>query len=249
MERITSRKNPVAVHMRKLASNRSYRSHCNEFLCDGIKLLEEAISSDISISLILTSTGVPFPLSVDTRVYYTDRSLIDSISPLANAQDTLFVCKIPNNEETFDECGTHILLDSVQDPGNVGTIMRTANAFGLKSMILTGACADPYNPKTIRASMGAIFKQRFFTMNTDELSKLRKGGKRFIGAALLENSISISDVSLKDSIIVIGSEGSGLSAEILELCDQTVIIPIEPECDSLNAAVAAGIIMWETTRN
>ena len=245
MEKITSRRNPLCMHIKKLGESRSYRESCGEFLCDGEKLLEEALTFGAEITAVLTASRIPFPLSVDTRMCYTDHSIIDSVSPLKNAQDTLFTCKIPQSAESGD-CftGTHILLDGVQDPGNVGTIIRTANAFGIKCVILTGACADPYNPKTVRASMGALFRQRICRLEIAELSRLKELGVRFIGAVPGEKSKDISRVKLSDSIIAIGSEGQGLSEEVLTLCSMKVRIPISTECESLNAAVAAAIIIW-----
>ena len=248
METITSRRNPLCIHIKKLGASRSYREERGAFLCDGKKLLDEALKCGAEIEAVITASHLSFPLPVETRVYYADRELINSISPLTSAQDTLFVCKLPKTSEgesfSVDSTGTHILLDSVQDPGNAGTIIRTANAFGIKSVILTGECADPYNPKTIRASMGAVFRQKTCRLDFAGLVRLKESGARFIGAAPGENSEDISDVSLKGSIIAIGNEGAGLSDEVLSLCETRVRIPISPDCDSLNAAAAAAIIMW-----
>jgi len=248
VQKITSRKNPLCAHLRNLATSKSYRDECGEYICDGKKLLEEAAACGAEIKTVITSSGIPFPVPVDTRVFFAQRGLIDSLSPLKNAQDTLFTCVMPEEKDFAHTNGTHILLDNVQDPGNVGTILRTANAFGIKSVILTGGCADTHNPKTIRATMGAIFRQDVYRMDLPELTKLRNKGFRFIGAALHEDCADISSVRLDDSIISIGSEGRGLSEAVLSLCDEKIKIPVVPECDSLNAAVAAAIIMWEATR-
>ena len=279
------------MHFKKLGASRNYREESGEFLCDGMKLLEEAVSSGVIIPAILAAAPIPYPLSVDTRVYYADRGLIDSLSPLKNAQDILFTCKISDKwsvvsgQETGErdscqgsevsgketgECdsgqwsvvsgqetmgrdidhwsdigGTHLLLDGVQDPGNVGSVIRTANAFKIKSVILYNGCADAYNPKTIRASMGAVFRQHFCKMDISELTALKDSGVRFFGAALDKNCRAIFDVKLDDAVIAIGNEGAGLSEGILSLCDELITIPISADCESLNAAVAAAIIMWE----
>ena len=238
----------MCAHIKKLGMSRGYRGEHGEFLCDGIKLLEEAVKSGAEILNVLTSSDIPFPLPIDTRVYHADRGIIDSISPLKNPQDTLFTCKIPTSNTflNFDE--THILLDSVQDPGNIGAIVRTANALGVGGVILTGQCADPYNPKTLRAAMGAVFRQEFKHMDIDELLTLRSNGVRFIGAVAGGNCRSLSEVCLAGAVIAIGNEGRGLSQEILGLCCDKVTIPIAAECESLNAAAAAAILMWEATR-
>ena len=253
MEKITSRKNPCAVHMKKLGSSRAYREESGEFLCDGIKLLEDAINSGAEITAVLTASHISFPVALDTRVYHADQMLIDYISPLKNAQDTLFACKFPPTKNdgysefqtSSSELSTQILLDGMQDPGNVGAIIRTANAFGINCVILTGGCADPYNPKAIRASMGAVFRQRIHSMSLSELTELKIGGVRFTGAALQEGCRNILDVNLGGAIVAIGSEGRGLSEELLALCDEKITIPIAPECESLNAAIAAAIIIWQ----
>ena len=249
MEKITSRRNPLCLHLKKLGSCRRHREACGQFLCDGIKLLEDAVNSGAEIKAVLTSSHLPFPLSLDTKVYYAERGLINSLSPLANAQDTLFTCSIPSVEVSDAISGTHILLDGVQDPGNVGTIIRTANAFAISSVILTEGCADPYNPKTIRASMGAIFRQRIeHNMSISELIKIKNTGIRFVGGAPAKDCGKLSEIDYRDAIIVIGSEGNGISRDILSLCDEKVSIPIAPGCESLNAAVAASIIMWEARK-
>ena len=253
MEKLTSRRNPVAVHIRRLGADKSYRDKCREFLCDGPKLLEEAVKSDTEIIDVLTASHILFPLPVETRVYYTTQDIINSLSPLKSAQDTLFTCKMPPtggfaySEEQYSE-GLHILLDGIQDPGNLGTILRTAEAFRIDSVLLTGNCADLYNPKTVRATMGAIFRQKAVTVGFSVLTQLRENGAVFIGASSGSNHTAISGISFRNRIIAIGSEGNGLSAGVMSLCSDLFSIPTAPECESLNAAVAAAIIMWEAAR-
>ncbi|MCL2365646.1 MAG: RNA methyltransferase [Oscillospiraceae bacterium] len=242
MEKITSRKNPLCIHFKKLGADRAYRESCGEFLCDGIKLLKEAEQSGTEIVAVLTSTHIPFGLPINTKLYLTDQGVINSLSPLKNAQNVLFSCKMPQQQERKEASG--ILLDGIQDPGNLGTIMRTAHAFGIKNIILTGDCADIYNPKTIRATMGAIFKQRIKHLNIAELARMKHGGVRLIGAVLSDAAQDFRNVCLTDSVVAIGSEGAGLSDDVIALCDEQIMIPISVECESLNAAIAAGIIMF-----
>lgn len=247
MEKITSRRNPVCVHIKKLGESKGYRDSCGEFLCDGLKLLEDALRSGAEITTVFTTAPVQFPLPVETRVYYADRSLIDSISPLKTAQGSLFTCKMPEAAGCEPVTGTHILLDGIQDPGNVGAIIRTANAFGIDSVILTEGCADPYNPKSIRASMGAIFRQCIAHLDLNGLRGLKDQGVRIVGATAEGSTKDISEVMLKGSVIAIGNEGRGLSKEILSLCSERIWIPISTECESLNAASAAAIIIWKAS--
>jgi len=241
---ITSRRNALCVHIKKLGASRGYREACGEFLCDGVKLLEEAVNCGAEITNVITSSHVPIPLPLETRVYHTDRGIINSLSPLTNAQDTLFTCKAPKPAVADYSAGTHILLDGLQDPGNVGSIIRTASAFGISSVILSEGCADPYNPKVVRATMGAIFRQCITPISISGLQEIKAKGARFVGAALGENCRDVSSAELKSSIIAIGSEGRGLSGEVLALCDEKVTIPMAPGCESLNAATAAAIIIY-----
>jgi len=245
MTKIKSRHNPICMHLKKLGINNAYRKQNGEFLCDGIKLLEEAVKCKAEIPIVLTSSNVPFPLSIDSKLYYTDQTLIDFLSPLKNAQDILFTCRIPDISLKPEMTGTHILLDNVQDPGNVGTIIRTADAFGIKTVMLTGECADPYNPKTIRGTMGSVFRQSVYNVSNDDLIDFKNTGLRIVGTALLNDCRDFTKISYENTIIAIGNEGSGLSDAILSICDALVTIPIRKDSQSLNAAVAAAIIMYE----
>ncbi|MDR2570415.1 MAG: RNA methyltransferase, partial [Oscillospiraceae bacterium] len=122
------------------------------------------------------------------------------------------------------------------------------NAFGIKSVILTEGCADIYNPKTIRASMGAIFKETVYKMDFNTIYDLKQKGIKFIGATKNIDSIDVKKADLTNVIVVLGNEGQGISNELLELCDEMIRIPISSNCESLNAAIAASIIMWEARK-
>jgi len=246
MEKITSRRNSLCLHVKKLGSDKDYRYANSEFICDGIKLLEEALKFDARIKTVLTSNpDLSIELPPDVSIYLVPQDILDSLSPLKNAQDVVFVCEMNDTRSVQGILtGTHFLLDGIQDPGNLGTILRSADAFEVSSVMLTGACADPYNPKTIRASMGAIFRQQILHMELDELCSLNLP---ILGASIAQNSIDISDVNFENTVIAIGSEGKGLSDKVLELCQQTFMIPISENCESLNAAIAASIIMWEAS--
>lgn len=163
-------------------------------------------------------------------------------------QNVAFTCKIPLKNDSKLFGGRHIALEGVQDPGNVGTIMRTARAMGYDSVILLDGCADLYSPKTVRATMGAIFRQRAIEADFDYLIQMKKSGITLMGAALAKDSMDIRNVKFENFAVCIGSEGKGLSQTLLELCDKRIIIPMMQECESLNAAMAAGIIMWESVR-
>lgn len=248
MNEITSRKNPLIIHMKKLGADSDYRHQCGEFLCDGNKLLMEAVQNGADITAVLFSGDAPDCLPGSTPAYVVPYDIIESVSPLKAPQEVLFSCRMQVTNGTLPVSGFHIILDGIQDPGNVGTVLRTAGAFNIDSVILTGGCADPYNPKTIRATMGAIFRQPIFEIEYDGIRALKGSGLKIYGAALSDESRDVRDVSFCNAAVAIGSEGRGLSQALLDLCDEKIIIPMAPACESLNAAVAASIIMWESAR-
>jgi len=245
MENLTSRGNPICVHMKKLGANRSYREQCGQFLCDGEKLLFEALEGGVEIEAVLSVSNLGFDLPSGVRLFSAQKSLIDSISPLKNTSGVLFSCRMPMAEKADVGVGVHVLLDSIQDPGNVGTLIRSAYAFGAGSVMLTEGSADIYNLKTIRASMGTVFHQRVFSVELSELCGFKKSGVKFIGTANDESSVDVRNLSPGDFIFVLGNEGQGISAELLELCDEMIRIPLSAKCESLNVAIAGSIIMWE----
>ena len=246
--RITSRKNDNIVHLKRLGADRSYRTETGLFYCDGEKLLIEAVKNGIGIDTVLTAQPVTVDLPAGARVFETDYSIIESVSPMKTPQKVVFSCKKPV-PAPITAGGRYIVLEDMQDPGNVGTVLRTAGAFSMDAVILVGACADPYHPRTVRASMGAVFRVPFAELTVDDLRELKyKIGLRLIGAALSGDSRDIRETDLSDAAVVIGSEGHGLSPEMLDLCDEKMIIPMDERCESLNAGVAAAIVMWEVFR-
>jgi len=245
VERITGRKNSICVHAKNLGKDSSYRKAKGEFLCDGRKLLDEAVKNNAPITAVFTTEDLKAALPENTPVYLIDQSIMDSISPLKSPQNVLFTCKLPPLKTFEYRTGTHILLDNIQDPGNVGTIIRCADAFGINSVIFFGSTADAYNPKAVRASMGAIFRQRIGFVSIGELEQI---SVRIIGTSGDNGYLPVYKADLKDAIIVMGNEGQGISEDLKRLCGETICIPITPGCESLNVAVAASIIMYEAKK-
>lgn len=251
MERITSRKSPVAAHLKKLGASRSYRRERGEFLCDGKKLLDEALAFGGRVRTLLLADGAEVPdLPADVRVLRAPDELLRWVSPLEQPQALLFSCAIAAPPLPERLPGTfYAVLDGLQDPGNVGTILRTAAAFGADGVFLTGNCADPWNPKTVRATMGAVFRLPVWqTDGQTAAGLLREAGIPLYGAALKGAPLSLGEVDLTRAALAVGSEGSGLSPALLALCDAAVRIPMEPGCESLNAAAAAAVLFWERYR-
>lgn len=250
-ESITSRQNPLMTHLRKLASSRSYRKKSGEYLCDGTKLLAEALKWGAEVKTAVFSEGVDIPPLPDgVRAVRVSEELMRSVSPMETPQGALFTVALPEVQLPETLSGKHYLvLDGVQDPGNVGTILRTADAFDCDGVFLVNACADLYNPKTARATMGAIFRREAYTVTAEELFVLlRKSGVPLYGTALRDDTVPLAEANLARAAVAIGSEGRGLSQQVLDECAKTLKIPMNPRCESLNAAIAATVVLWEMYR-
>ncbi len=245
MERITSRQNAYLQHVKKLQSSGGYRKEQGQFVGDGVKLLTEAVQWKFAVETVILSDGVTIgELPSDVRVIAVPSDVMTSISQMKTPQGALFVCKMPEVSAPMLHPKT-LVLEGIQDPGNLGTILRTADAFGVSVVLLDG-CADPYQPKVVRSTMGAIFRGQPQEMDRATLVDLAKQAEiPLIATALLEGAMDIRQCNLSRGAVVIGSEGQGISAELLDLSDQAVIIPMGKQCESLNAAVAATVVMWQ----
>ena len=247
MESITSRKNEYLLHLRKLAADGAYRRECGEFLCDSPKLLDEALKWKVPITAVVSTDGV----KVDgVRCVKVPEDVMASVSPMKTPQGVLFTCRMPETKIPKQLIGQrYVVLDGVQDPGNVGTVLRTLDAFDADGLILLPGCADVFSPKTVRSSMGAIFRRPVYTMTAQEMKALLvRSNIPLCGAALRQDTVDAREVNYCPSAIAIGSEGRGLSDEVLALCDRTIRIPMSPRCESLNAAIAASVLLWESYR-
>ena len=251
METITSRQNPLCTHLRKLSSSAAYRRQCGEFLCDSPKLLQEALlwGSELHTVVVTAGTEAP-PLPKGVRLVEVPADVMKSVSPMETPQGTLFTCAIHTEPLPETLAGRrYVVLDTLQDPGNVGTILRTADAFHADGMFLVNSCADLYNPKTLRATMGAVFRCPVWTVGVEELSALlKRSGILLYGAALREDTLDARQTDYSRCAIAIGSEGRGLTEDVLALCDRTIKIPMSEHCESLNAAAAATVLLWEAAR-
>ena len=247
METITSRKNELLVHLKKLAADGAYRRERGEFLCDSPKLLAEALQWNAPISAVVSTDGTEVP---GVRCVQVPRDVMESVSPMKSPQGVLFSCRLPDEEVPQTLPGKrYMVLDGVQDPGNVGTVLRTLDAFDFDGLILLENCADPYQPKTVRASMGAVFRRPVYQMTAEEMAHLlERSDLPLFGAALREDTEDVRTVDMSRCAVAIGSEGRGLTETVLRLCHKTVKIPMSNRCESLNAAIAAGVILWEAYR-
>ena len=248
MERITSRQNPLCGHIKKLNSTRAYRREVGEFVIEGIKLVEEAIKGGGEIRTLVYAEAQPSLGLPNVREVEMPHDLFGSICDTKTPQGVLAICGLPAVQPPEQlSPGRYLVLDAVQDPGNVGTIWRTADAFGADGLVLLEGCADPFSPKTLRATMGACFRLPIWEIETKNLRSLL-GRMPLYVTALREDSESVGNATLNHAAVVIGSEGRGVSQAVLDLSDKTLKIPMRERCESLNAAIAATVILWEGWR-
>ena len=242
--RITARKNPLIQQVRKLLSSRKERESAGLFVSDGTKLLQEAVRYWDGLDTVILSDDVQLQLPPHVRVVRVPEEIMAYISPMETPQGALFLCRLPEKRKFSPEKGM-LLLDGIQDPGNLGTILRTADALDIPVALLEG-CADPFSHKVVRASMGAVFRvQPVQTTWEEAKAALRAAGIPVGVTALSDRAKDLRQVSLGQMAVVIGSEGRGVRQEVLDSADAELIIPMNPHCESLNAAVAATIVMWE----
>ena len=243
-ERIVSRKNPLIQQVRRLLTSKKERLNAGLFVADGTKLLQEAIQWWGGLDTVILSDGVTAAVPEGVRLIRVPGDVMETISPMESPQGALFLCRLPEKTAFVAKPGM-LLLDGIQDPGNLGTILRTADALGIPVTLLEG-CADPYSHKVVRASMGAVFRNPVIQSNWEAVAEAcKREGIPVAVTALSEKTVDIRTAELSRMAVVIGSEGQGVRREILECADAELIIPMQPHCESLNAAIAAAIVMWQ----
>ena len=241
---ITSRKNPLLQQVRKLLRSRQERQRTGLFVADGTKLLQEAVRWWDGLETVILSEGVEAELPASVQVVRVPGDVMESISPMQSPQGALFLCRLPEKTAFSPEPGM-LLLDGIQDPGNLGMILRTADALNVKVALLEG-CADPYNHKTVRASMGAVFRSKVLQATWEQAHSACQNAHIPVAVtALSDRARDIRTAKVENMAVVIGSEGQGVRPEILQSADEKLIIPMNPQCESLNAAIAAAIVMWQ----
>lgn len=271
-EIIRSRQNKTVVEVGKL-TDRKEREEKRLFRFDGVKLFSEALSAGLELPLVLFSeTAADRILSAAKnacgkeafsrvgRVLLLSEEVFLKLSEEKSPEGVICVAKyidklqknatIYCSDEKFSDPKEEkiLLLESVRDPSNLGAVVRSAAAFGVDRLILSTDCADIYHPKTLRASMGTLFTQRID--RSDDLSatieSLRHSGRRVFAAALSKNAEKLGKfIPQVGDCVVIGNEGHGLSEKLLHACDGSLVIPMTDRAESLNAAVAASLFLWE----
>lgn len=261
---LTSRQNPTVVATAKL-HDKKHRTEAGCFFAEGKKLLLEALDAGAPLSYVMATEDAYAALDaqgltarLDCPVYTVTESVFEKISTEKSPEGVLCVIKdidflhkryIIYGRDSF--CDSKIVLCGVRDPGNLGTMLRSARAFGIGEVILSDDCADLYHPKTVRAAMGAIFRMRV-SVCTDicqTLALLRTQGYHTCAATLQKDSLPLGTFAVdQKTCFVIGNEGHGLTQEVIDACDCAVIIPMQADTESLNAAIAASLLMWEIAR-
>ena len=242
--RITARKNPLLQQVRRLITSRKEREQAGLFVADGTKLLQEAVRFYPGLDTVILSDGVEANVPEHVKLIRVPEEVMASISPMETPQGALFLCRLPEKTAFQPKAGM-LLLDGIQDPGNIGTILRTADALDIPVALLEG-CADPYSHKVVRASMGAVFRTPVIQTTWEEArAACAQAWIPIAVTALSDQSQDLRSAALNHMAVVIGSEGRGVRQEVLDAADVQLIIPMNPHCESLNAAIAAAIVMWQ----
>lgn len=235
---ITSRDNSRIKHIRKLLDK---KNSINEklFVIEGENLVEEAIKNNLLVELYIQEGEVN---RFNFECNYVTSDVMKSISNLSSTSRIVGISKFINKNELGEKV---VLLDDIQDPGNAGTIIRSAVAFGIDTIVFSKKSVSPYNEKVLRSTGGMIYNINVLIDDLENvIDKLKKQNIIVIGTSLA-SSTSLDNINNKDKYgIVFGNEGNGISNKILQLCDTNVKIDMTSKCESLNVGVSAGIVLY-----
>lgn len=255
---LKSESNQTVKDTIKLKTNAKERRKKQLFIAEGLRLCNEALLSNAEIyiaffteNFIKNNEEAYNNISENAKkTYIVTENIFTHISDTDTPQGVLCVIKTLDKTMLFDKIkfsGNYILLENIQDPGNLGTILRTIDAFNINGVFLSKGCCDIYNPKVIRGSMGAVFRVPFNHIDdvTSFIKEFNKTGTSY-GAVLDNSSVPLNNVDFKNnSLIIIGNEGSGLTKATTDSCNIKTYIPMSGDAESLNAGIAAAIFMWE----
>lgn len=259
---ITSRQNKLVRQAAALAGDGEKRRESGMFMCEGARLCRDGALSGLQIEtcFFTSEAGVKYReylqpvFKVCREAYQVESHVAQLLSSTKNSQGVFCVCRIPLIDERPFEAkkGPCLVLESIQDPGNLGTVLRTAEAMGVKDVFLLGDCCDPLSPKVLRASMGAVFRERIGNCaSAGELCDMLKAEGYALHAAVVSGdakSVTEVDFSTGCHALFIGNEGNGLTRETIACCGDSITIPMAGRAESLNASAAATILLWEMSR-
>lgn len=259
---VTSKDNQWIKEWRRLSDSAKYRRESGLFAMEGARLCGDALRSGVTIqTLLYTASALAVYGSVvesllaaaDTAVEISpelSRYMGDTINP----QGVFCIAKMLDNSLIIDKIniiGKYSALEDVQDPGNVGTVIRTAEALGLSGILLSDGCCDIYNPKVLRASMGGVFRMPLMRVEdmASTITTLQQRGMTAYACVVDADATPITQVDMgQGSVALIGNEGNGLQANTVAVCKHRITIPMFGRAESLNASMAAGIVLWEMSR-
>lgn len=258
MEKITSKTNNLIKHAAKLSASGSARKKCGQFILEGVRLCCDVLNSDIRLLTVFVTEAcleryrddIMSLLEKSEKSYLISDEIAGKLADTVHPQGLFSICEAGINQMDLQADGKYIILDQIQDPSNLGAIIRTAEALGLNGAIVSGG-ADLYNPKALRASMGSLLRMpvRLAAHLPQVLLELKAVGIPVFAAVPDRGAKRITAVPMQGCVAaVIGNEANGVSRPVLEIADQIVTIPMGGRAESLNAATAASIVMWEMTR-
>ena len=251
---ISSRENPIIKEAAALVSDKKARKNSSLFVVEGARLCSEACKSGAEVLRLFVTEEAEKKYSeylsdlvfAAKEVFQITSSVAEKISDTKTPQGVFAVCKMEEKPLDLEQNGVFVLLSNLQDPGNIGTILRTCEAMNVKGVFLCG-CADCFSPKVLRGTMGCIFRLpiRVFSETAKALSLLKEAGVSTYASALSENALLLPDVKFSErACVLIGNEGNGLEHEVIESCEHVVMIPMPGKAESLNAASAAAIMIY-----
>ena len=258
MQTITSKDNELIKHIRKL-KDKKYRDESNEYVVEGVKLVEEAVKENAKIKQIIVCEDTTRTYEIPTHIMleiakyeciYVSDKIFNIITQVTNPQGIMAIIEKNAQDTQIDYTQDIIVaLDDVQDPGNLGTILRTVDSIGLNQIIVSKGTADAFNSKVVRSTMGAIFRIKIIEVEdlAQAIKEMRKHHFKLMVTSL-QTKNSIYDIDFNKKIIVIGNEANGVSKEIQDMADEKAKIPMLGRTESLNASVAAGVVMYEYVR-
>jgi len=253
---ISSKDNKLIKYVAKLQKSSRFRREENRFVLEGLRICKDAADNDISFEHIFLSESFFNKFENETveltnkakSVYLVKDSLFEKMGDTENPQGIIAVGVIPEKCETVKTSGRYVALDDIRDPSNLGAISRTCEALGVSGIIVTVNTCDPYSPKSIRASMGTLLRMPIFI--TDDISSfVKENGLRSFACVVDSDASSISRVDFNDGdVVIIGNEANGISPSVKEEAFEKITIKMKGRAESLNAAAAAAIAIYELTK-
>ena len=257
MTEIISRDNPAVKHYIRLRDKKKIRQEEKLFVAEGLRIVRDALQKPYNVQqLFLTETAFQkyqqdLPCEEASQLFRIPDAVGKWMSDTEHTQGVFAVCHMPEQKRNIQPDVKYLVLCQLQDPGNMGMILRTCDALGTDMLLMT-ECCDIYSPKVIRATMGSIFRVPFLESSSwrELLHQLEEAGIASYASVPAKNALSLTETSIPSgSAVWIGNEGNGLPEELIASCEKKITIPMKGGAESLNAAMAAGIFLWEMMRS